>query len=145
MVKGGVECILGVHADPVFGPVVMFGLGGILVEAMRDVSFRLAPIDVAEARNMIDSIRARRVLDGMRGAPPSVDGMRGAPPSDVDALAESIARLSHFAASNKVGLQSVDINPFLVLPDGQGAIALDAVLVTEPAHTSSISTPRGTP
>lgn len=113
----------------------MFGLGGILVEAMRDVSFRLAPIDVAEARNMIDSIRARRVLDGMRGAPPS----------DVDALAESIARLSHFAASNKVGLQSVDINPFLVLPDGQGAIALDAVLVTEPAHTSSISTPRGTP
>ena len=52
MVKGGVECILGVHADPVFGPVVMFGLGGILVEAMRDVSFRLAPIDVAEARNM---------------------------------------------------------------------------------------------
>lgn len=129
MVKGGVECILGVHTDPVFGPVVMFGLGGILVEAMRDVSFRLAPIDAAEARHMIDSIRARRVLDGMRGAPPS----------DVDALAESISRLSQFAAANKAGLQSVDINPFLVLPNGQGAIALDAVLVTEPAHTPSIS------
>ena len=131
MVKGGVECILGVHTDPVFGPVVMFGLGGILVEAMRDVSFRLAPIDVAEARSMVDSIRARRVLDGMRGAPPS----------DVDALAESIARLSHFAAAHSTGLLSVDINPFLVLPKGQGAIALDAVLVTQPSHGLSTSTP----
>lgn len=134
MVKGGVECILGVNTDPVFGPVVMFGLGGILVEAMRDVSFRLAPIDAVEARSMVDEIRARRVLDGMRGAPPS----------DVNALAEAIARLSHFTASNAANLQSVDINPFLVLPQGQGAIALDAVLVTTTPHTLSTSTTRAT-
>lgn len=129
MVKGGVECILGVHTDPVFGPVVMFGLGGILVEAMRDVSFCLAPVNAAEARGMVDSIRARRVLDGMRGAPAS----------DVDALAVAIARLSQFAAANAAGLQSVDINPFLVLPKGQGAIALDAVLVTAPSPHSPTS------
>lgn len=120
MVKGGVECILGLQADPVFGPVVMFGLGGILVEAMRDVSFRLAPIDAAQARTMIDEIRARKVLDGMRGAPPA----------DVDALAEAIARLSHFGAAQGDRLRSVDVNPFLVLPRGEGAMALDAVLVT---------------
>jgi acyl-CoA synthetase (NDP forming) len=128
MVKGGVECILGVNIDPVFGPVAMFGLGGILVEAMRDVSFRLAPIDAFEARSMIDEIRARRVLDGMRGAPPV----------DVNALAEAIARLSHFAASNAARLQSVEINPLLVLPQGRGVIALDAVLVTtEPPPPST--------
>ena len=70
MIKGGVECILGVQRDPVFGPVVMFGLGGILVEALRDVSFRLAPFDKAEAHRMIDSIKARAVLDGWRGGRP---------------------------------------------------------------------------
>ena len=120
MVKGGVECILGVQCDPVFGPVVMMGLGGILVEAMRDVSFRVAPIDAAEARTMVDELRARRVLDGMRGAPAA----------DVDALAEAIARLSQFAAAHAGTLRSLDINPFVVLPRGQGALALDAVLVT---------------
>ena len=120
MVKGGVECILGVQSDPVFGPVVMVGLGGILVEAMRDVSFRVAPIDAAEARAMVHEIRARRVLDGMRGAPAA----------DVDALAEAIARLSQFAAAHAGSLKSLDINPFVVLPQGQGAMALDAVLVT---------------
>ncbi len=134
MVKGGVECILGVNTDPVFGPVVMFGLGGILVEAMRDVSFRLAPIDAAEARSMIDEIRARRVLDGMRGAPAA----------DVNALAEGISRLSHFAASNAATLQSADINPFLVLPQGQGAMALDAVLVTTAPDAASTLTTRVT-
>lgn len=119
MVRGGVECILGVQCDPVFGPVVMFGLGGLLVEAMRDVSFRVAPIDAREARRMIDEIRARRVLDGMRGAQAS----------DIDALAQAIAQLSQFAAAHADSLQSLDINPFLVLPEGQGAMALDAVLV----------------
>ena len=132
MIKGGVECILGAHNDPVFGPVVMFGLGGVLVEAMRDVSFRLAPIDAAEALGMINEIRARRVLDGMRGAPPS----------DVKALAEGIARLSQFAAANAASLQSVDINPFVALPQGQGAIALDAVLVTTTSHTTLTSATR---
>ena len=120
MVKGGVECILGVQRDPVFGPVVMFGIGGILVEAIKDVSFRVAPIDEAEARSMIDEIRARRILDGMRGAPAT----------DIDALARAIAALSRFAALHADQLESLDLNPFVVLPRGSGAMALDAVLIT---------------
>lgn len=125
MIKGGVECILGVQRDPVFGPVVMFGLGGVMVEALKDVSFRVAPIDESEARAMVDEIRARRVLDGMRGAPPA----------DVDALARAIAALSRFAAANAGSIESLDLNPFVVMPraaDGIGglkALALDAVLI----------------
>ncbi len=120
MIKGGIECILGVQRDPVFGPVVMFGIGGILVEAIKDVSFRVAPIDEAEARSMIDEIRARRILDGMRGAPAT----------DIDALARAIAALSRFAAAHAEQLESLDLNPFVVLPRGSGAMALDAVLIT---------------
>ena len=110
MIKGGVECILGVQRDPVFGPVVMFGLGGILVEALRDVSFRLAPFDKAEAHRMIDSIKARAVLDGWRGAPAA----------DIDALADALVALSRFAAAAGDKLESIDINPFVVHAKGQG-------------------------
>jgi acyl-CoA synthetase (NDP forming) len=119
MVKGGVECILGVQRDPVFGPVVMFGLGGILVEALRDVSFRLAPFGKVEAHRMTDGIKARAVLDGWRGAPAA----------DIDALAEALVALSRYAATAGDKLASIDINPFAVLPKGKGAMALDAVLV----------------
>ena len=121
MIKGGVECILGVQRDPVFGPVVMFGLGGILVEALRDVSFRLAPFDKAEALRLIDSIKARVVLDGWRGAPAA----------DIDALADALTALSRFAAAAGDKLESIDINPFVVLPKGKGVMALDAVLVVQ--------------
>jgi acetate---CoA ligase (ADP-forming) len=121
MIKGGVECILGVQRDPVFGPVVMFGLGGILVEALRDVSFRLAPFDKAEAVRLIDSIKARAVLDGWRGAPAA----------DIDALADALVALSRFAAAAGDRLESIDINPFVVLPKGKGAMALDAVLAVK--------------
>jgi acyl-CoA synthetase (NDP forming) len=121
MVKGGVECILGVQRDPVFGPVVMFGLGGVLVEALRDVSFRLAPFDKAEAHRMIDSIKARAVLDGWRGAPAA----------DLDALADALVALSRYAAAAGDKLESIDINPFVALPKGKGAMALDAVLVAK--------------
>ncbi len=119
MVRGGVECILGVQRDPVFGPVVMFGIGGILVEAIKDVSFRVAPFDEDEARSMVDEIRARRILDGMRGAPPS----------DVEALVRALTALSQFAAVHADRLESLDLNPFVVLPQGAGAMALDAVLI----------------
>lgn len=121
MIRGGVECILGVQRDPVFGPVVMFGLGGILVEALRDVSFRLAPFGKAEACRMIDSIKARRVLDGWRGAPPA----------DIDALSDALVALSHYAAAAGDKLESIDINPFVVLSKGNGATALDAVLTVK--------------
>ncbi len=99
----------------------MFGLGGVLVEALRDVSFRLAPFDKAEARRMIDGIKARAVLDGWRGAPAA----------DLDALADALVALSRYAAAAGDKLESIDINPFVALPKGKGAMALDAVLVVK--------------
>jgi len=121
MVDGaGVETIVGVTQDAVFGPVVMFGLGGILVEALGDVSFRVAPFDEAEALRMIREIRAYRVLEGVRGAPPS----------DIDALASALSAASRFAAAYRDQIVSMEANPFLVRPQGKGAIALDAVVTT---------------
>jgi acyl-CoA synthetase (NDP forming) len=105
----------------VFGPVVMFGLGGVLVEALGDVSFRVAPFDEAEAHRMMREIRAFKVLEGLRGAPPS----------DIDALAKALAALSRFAAAHRDQIVSLEANPFLVRPKGQGAVALDAVVITK--------------
>jgi len=83
------------------------------------VTFRLAPFDEAEARRMIGELRALPVLRGLRGRPPA----------DLSALAKSLAALSRFAAAQGRALESLDINPFLVLPEGQGALALDAVVI----------------
>jgi len=120
MVTGGVvETILGVTSDPVFGPVVMFGLGGILVEALGDVSLRVAPFDEAEAHRMIREIRTFKVLEGLHGAPTS----------DIDAIASALSTLSRFAAAHRDQIVTIEANPFLVRPKGQGAVALDAVAV----------------
>ena len=116
---GGVECILGVQRDPVFGPVVMVGSGGVLAEVLNDVSFRKAPIDRAEARRMIAEIALARMLEGVRGRPRC----------DVEALAAAVAALSRFAAAHADVIESVDVNPLVVLPEGEGAFALDALIV----------------
>lgn len=116
-IDGGVETVLGVVRDPLFGPAVMFGLGGVFVEVLKDVTFRLAPFGVDEARRMIDEIQGRAVLDGVRGAPAC----------DIDALADALARLSVFAANNAERIESIDINPFIVL--SEGAVAVDALIV----------------
>src|SRR5690349_23394280 len=84
MLKGGVEMILGVQDDPVFGPVVMLGLGGIFVEVLKDVTFRIAPFGIEEARAMIGELRGAAMLAGARGAPPC----------DTEALAVALSRLS---------------------------------------------------
>ena len=117
MITGGIETVLGVTKDPVFGPTVMFGLGGVFVEVLKDVTFRVAPFGPEEAHRMIDEIRGRAVLDGARGAPPA----------DIDALANAISRLSIFAAENSDTIQTIDINPFLALP--KGAVAVDALII----------------
>ena len=113
---GGVECILGIHQDPVFGPVAMVGLGGIFVEVLRDVAFRRCPFgpDMAEA-----------MIRGLRGAPLLL-GARGRPPADVPALAAMLSRLSAFAAAAGPRLRSVDLNPVLAMQGG--AFAVDAVV-----------------
>jgi acyl-CoA synthetase (NDP forming) len=120
MVRGGVEMILGVQNDAVFGPVVMLGLGGIFVEVLRDVTFRIAPFGVEEAHRMIGELRGQAMLKGARGQPPC----------DLDALAEALSKLSIFAAAQREHFTSIDVNPLLVRPKGQGAAALDALIVT---------------
>ncbi len=114
--SGGVECILGIQRDPVFGPMAMFGLGGIFVEVLKDVVFRRCPFGADVAEEMIRSIRGAPLLLGARGRPPA----------DVNALAQMLARLSVFAVQAGERLRSVDLNPVFAMPDG--AFAADAVV-----------------
>lgn len=119
MAPAGVECILGMHRDPVFGPVIMFGLGGVYVEILRDISFRLAPFGHAQARAMIAGLRTYPLLCGARGAPPC----------DVEALADALVAFAALAHAAPDRIESIEINPLLALPRGQGVLALDAVAV----------------
>ena len=119
--KGGVECILGIHRDPVFGPVAMFGLGGIFVEVLKDVVFRRAPFGPDVAEQMIRSIKGAPLLLGARGRKPV----------DVKALADTLSRLSAFAVAAGPRLASIDLNPVFAMPEGEGAFAVDAVIEVE--------------
>ena len=119
MITDGLETIVGVVRDPSFGPVVAFGLGGIATEVLKDVSYRVAPFGVDQARAMIGELRSAPLFGPFRG--------RGA--LDVDALAEAIARVSVLAAQEE-RLVELDINPLFVRPRGQGVVAADALVVT---------------
>ncbi len=114
--QGGVECILGVHQDPVFGPVAMVGLGGIFVEIMRDVAVRRCPFGPDVAEKMIRSLRGAPLLLGARGRQAA----------DIGALAQMLSRLSAFAHEVGPRLQAIDLNPVLAMADG--AYAVDAVV-----------------
>lgn len=118
MVSGGVELILGTRVDPLFGPLVMVGLGGVTAELFRDVSIRLAPVGRDEALTMLRELRSFPLLDGWR------DSAR----KDIDAAAEAIAALSALAAANADTVGTIEVNPLRVLDAGQGAVALDAVI-----------------
>jgi acyl-CoA synthetase (NDP forming) len=126
MAPKGVEAILGTSQDPVFGPVVMFGLGGIFVEVMKDVTFRVAPFDLDEAHKMIGEIKGAAILDGARGLPPA----------DKEALAQALVTLSEIAAANADSIESIDLNPFIVHAKGQGATAVDALIVKKISSNS---------
>ena len=121
MVTGGVETILGVQDDPTFGPVVMFGLGGIFVDTLKDVAFRVAPFADDEAHRMMRELKGFRLLEGVRWRPRC----------DLDALAAALSALSRFAAAHAGHLQSAELNPVVVLPEGRGLVALDALIVTK--------------
>jgi acetate---CoA ligase (ADP-forming) len=127
--SGGVECILGIHRDPVFGPMAMFGLGGIFVEVMKDVVFHRCPFGEDVAQRMIRSIKGAPLLLGARGRPPA----------DIGALARMLSRLSAFAVAAGPRLQAIDLNPVLAMPQGEGAYAVDALIELadippEPGH-----------
>jgi acetyltransferase len=117
MLPEGTEVIVGVTRDPVFGPVIMFGLGGIFVEVLKDVSFRVAPVSPGDARDMIREIKGHAVLKGVRGKPPA----------DTEAIAEVILKVSDLVSDYRDSIEELDINPLVVYP--RGVKAADAMLV----------------
>jgi len=118
MAGAGVEMILGVKRDPLFGPVVLCGFGGVLVELLRDTAVGIPPLSREQARDM---------LRGLRGFP-ILGGLRGKPPADIDALGDAIVGLSRLASSLGEQLAGLDINPLIVLPKGKGVVAVDALV-----------------
>jgi acyl-CoA synthetase (NDP forming) len=121
MVGKGVEAALGAVNDPDFGPYAMVAAGGILIELIEDRAVSLAPLSRAKAGELVDRLRLRRLLAGLRGAPPA----------DAAALADALWRLSHLAFDLRAYLAEVDVNPVLVRPEG--AVAVDALVVRRPA------------
>jgi len=122
MARRGVEVILGAVRDEKFGPICMFGLGGTFVEAMKDVTFRLAPMWEISAEIMIRTIKAYRILKGVRGAPPC----------DIDSIKDCILRLSQMLAEHPE-IAELDINPLIVYPEGQGCVVADSrILLKSP-------------
>lgn len=119
---GVVETVIGVSRDPLFGPVVMVGLGGVLVEVLRDVTFRVPPFDGDEAR---------RMLDELAGAP-LLRGVRGRPAADEDALVDTILKVQALALDLHDEVAEIDINPLVLRRRGSGAVALDALVVPHP-------------
>ena len=117
MVSGGREVILGMSRDPQFGPMFMFGLGGIYVEVLKDVSFRLAPLTKTDADEMIREIRSYGLLRGVRGEKPA----------DVSAVADCLLRLAQLV-NDFPQIMELDVNPLSVFEKGKGAVAIDARL-----------------
>jgi len=118
MIEGGVETVIGMKRDPVFGPVVMFGLGGVYVEVLKDVTLRLAPVDRDAAKAMIHGIKGFALLNGARGKPPA----------DLAALADAVLAMSRFGAAHPE-VASAEINPFIALP--RGGVAVDALILRD--------------
>jgi acetyltransferase len=117
MIRGGRETILGMTRDAQFGPMIMFGLGGIYVEVLKDVSFRIAPLTRRDAEEMVAEIRSIKLLRGVRGQPPA----------DFSALVEGLLRLSQLVVDFPE-IVEMDLNPLAVFPKGGGTVAMDARL-----------------
>jgi acetyltransferase len=118
MVSGGVETIVGVSYDDQLGPVMLFGTGGVMVEVYNDVALRICPVTRAEALEMIAEVKGAALLQGFRGSPKA----------DIDALADTLVQVSHMAVNLDGTLAELDINPLMVLPQGQGVKAADALV-----------------
>jgi acyl-CoA synthetase (NDP forming) len=114
----GTEVLLGARTDPQYGPFLMVGLGGILVEVLKDVAIRLLPVDEGEARRMLQELRGFKVLQGVRGQGPR----------DVDALVKAMLGLSDIFAAHRNHLTDLEINPLMVRAQGRGVAAVDVRL-----------------
>jgi acyl-CoA synthetase (NDP forming) len=119
MVESATECIVGMKVDPQFGPVVMFGLGGIFVEVFNDVSLRVAPLCSACAEKMVREIKGYKVLAGARGQAKA----------DLPAIEDVLVRMSKLALDLQPYVSEIDVNPLMVLPEGRGVVAADALVV----------------
>jgi len=119
MVHGGIEVIIGLSQDPLFGPVLLLGMGGIFVELYQDVALRACPISSSDAREMLQEVKGARLLEGFRGQPAA----------DVEALTDLLVRVSHLGIQCEREIRELDLNPVLVLPRGQGVRAADALIV----------------
>jgi acyl-CoA synthetase (NDP forming) len=115
MIAGGIEVMVGVTQDPLFGPLIAFGLGGVLVEILADVCFRVTPLTDRDAAEMVTSIRGHRLLEGYRGKPPA----------DVDAIQDVLLRVSRLVEEVST-IMELDLNPVFALPPGQGCCIADA-------------------
>jgi acetyltransferase len=115
MIKGGRETVMGMVTDPIFGPLVMFGLGGIFVEVLKDVSFRVLPLTDRDANQMIQQLRGAKFLTGFRGEPPVAR----------EKLVEVLLRMSQMIGDYD-HIREMDINPFLAFPDAKDCVAVDA-------------------
>jgi len=119
MLGGGTEVIVGTTRDPQFGPVALFGLGGILVEVLKDVSLRVLPITRYDAEMMVKEIRGYKVLEGFRGRPRA----------DIQAIVDILLKVSKLATEMEATVSELDLNPVIVLPEGKGAKVVDARFV----------------
>jgi acyl-CoA synthetase (NDP forming) len=119
MARGGTELIMGISRDPVFGPVAMVGFGGIFAEVLKDVAVAVAPVTQTEAETLIRGLKLFPLLDGARGLPKA----------DVAAAAQALVRLSAFAVRHRDQVAEIDLNPVLVRPQGEGVVALDALMI----------------
>ena len=131
MLRGGTEMIAGVSQDPVFGPIVMVGMGGIYAEVLNDVAVQAAPVTEDEALAMIRSLKMFPILDGARGQAKA----------DIAAAARSVARLSEFAFRHRDDIADIDMNPILVRQAGQGVVVLDALMIPRQAPAAAPHTP----
>jgi acetyltransferase len=124
MARSGVEMMLGVIHDPVFGPIIVAGLGGIHVEVLRDIAYRAVPVSHKQAGSMLDELRGVKLLAGVRGMSTR----------DRDAVVDAIVRLSWFAQDFRNDIAEMDINPLMVYERGAGARVLDALIVRAEAN-----------
>jgi acyl-CoA synthetase (NDP forming) len=119
MVAGGIEVFAGVSRDPDFGHTLAFGIGGVAIEIMRDFAIRLLPLRVGDAEAMIGETNAGKLLRGVRGGPPA----------DIDSLVRCLYTLADLAYADRALIAEIDLNPIKVLPQGQGCVAVDALIV----------------
>ena len=121
MIRGGTEVMIGVTEDPSFGPLIAFGLGGITVELLGDVVFRITPLTDQDAAEMVRGIRGAKLLDGFRGSPPA----------DKESLEGFLLRLSRLVEEVPL-VADIDFNPVRVFAQGEGACVLDARILVQP-------------